>query len=66
MSRHFGNNKSLHICLVFLVVSFASFASGLSLEELSAEIRQLKQNNVELDSKVRRLQRDEVMRLLDC
>ena len=58
MSRHSG--ESLHICTVIILVSLASFAIGLSLEELSVEVQQIKRDNKELGSKIRRLQQNDV------
>ena len=54
--------KKLCICTV-LIVSLASWTAGLSLEELSVEIQQLKQNNAELNLEIRHLKENDVSKI---
>ena len=58
MSRSFVN-KRLFISAVF-IASLASVTAGLTLEELSVEIQQLKQDNAQLRLEIRQLKENDV------
>ena len=53
------HRKDLYICTV-LIASLASVTAGLSLEELSLEIKHLKENNEELSWQIRQLKQNDV------
>ena len=56
MARYFA--KSLFICSALIASLMVSTTVGLSLEELSLEIQQLKRNNAELSLEIRQLRQD--------